>query len=179
VRLLVEAAIIVVAGALVGVAANAASPRPVQLASTVHAAAESGGAMCAIAGAPAAAPAPRIGVEAAKALCDACRAGFADARGASDFAAGHVTNAIHLPPAGHPDERAAIASLRAYPLVVVYDGDYRCALADEVAHRLLREGLPDVRVLEGAWPAWVAAGGAGESGFCPACLAHPHAEGAP
>ena len=175
-RLLAEAAVIVVAGALVGVAANAASPRPVRLASPVHAAAESGTAMCAVAGAPAAKPAPRIRVEEAKSLCDACRAGFADARGAAEFAAGHVTNAIHLPPAGHPGEAAAIAALRAYPLVVVYDGDYACALADEVAHRLLRVGLPDVRVLEGAWPAWVAAGGAGESGFCPACDAHPHAE---
>ncbi len=175
-RLLVEAAVIVVAGALVGVVANAASPRPVPLAATVHAAAESGTAACAIAGAPAAARVPRIRVDAAKSLCDACRAGFADARGAADYAAGHVTNAIHLPPAGHQDEAAAVAALRAYPLVVVYDGDYRCALADEVAHRLIREGLPDVRVLEGAWPAWVAAGGAGESGFCPACHAHTHAE---
>ncbi len=108
-------------------------------------------------------------LEKAKALCDACTAGFVDARTATEFAAGHVTDAVHLPPAGHPGEAAAIAALRAFGRVVVYDGDYRCALADEVAARLRREGLPDVRVLEGAWPAWVAAGGSGESGFCPAC----------
>jgi hypothetical protein len=169
VRLLVEAAVIALAGVLVGVAANAASPRPAPLRATVHAAAESGTSMCAVEGAPAAPRVPRIGVEEAKGLCDACRAGFADARGAAEFASGHVTGAVHLPPAGHPGASAAVAALRDHPLVVVYDGDYRCQLADEVADRLRREGLPDVRVLEGAWPAWVAAGGSGESGFCPAC----------
>jgi 3-mercaptopyruvate sulfurtransferase SseA len=169
VRLLVEAAAIAAAGVLVGFAANAASPRPAALRSHVHAAAESGTAMCAVEGAPAAPRVPRIRVEEAKGLCDACRAGFADARGASEYAAGHVTGAVHLPPAGHPGEAAAVAALRAFPLVVVYDGDYRCQLADEVADRLRREGLRDVRVLEGAWPAWLAAGGSGESGLCPAC----------
>lgn len=164
-----EAALIVAAGALLGLAGNAASPRPAALALPVHSAAESGTGMCALSGAAPAARAPRIQVDEAKGLCDACKAGFADARGASEFAAGHVTGAVHLPPAGHPDEAAVIAALRAYPLVVVYDGDYSCALADEVAQRLAREGLPDVRVLEGAWPAWVAAGGAGTSGFCPSC----------
>lgn len=175
-RLLSEAAAIAVAGTLVGFAVNAASPRPAALGRPAHAAAESGTGMCAVAGGPAAAPVRRIGVDEAKGLCDACRAGFADARGAAEYAAGHVTNAVHLPPAGHPGEASAIAALRAYPLVVVYDGDYSCRLADEVAHRLLREGLPDVRVLDGAWPAWVQAGGAGSSGFCPAC--HDHAEDA-
>jgi 3-mercaptopyruvate sulfurtransferase SseA len=176
-RPLAEAALIVAAGSLLGLAGNAASPRPAALAEAVHAAAESGTGMCAVPGAAPAARAPRIEVEEAKGLCDACKAGFADARGASEFAAGHVTNAVHLPPAGHADEAVAIAALRAYPLVIVYDGDYTCALADEVAQRLAREGLADVRVLEGAWPAWVAAGGAGTSGFCPSC--HDHAEAHP
>jgi rhodanese-related sulfurtransferase len=94
-----------------------------------------------------------------------------DARTATEFAAGHVADAIHLPPAGHPGEAAAVAALRASPRVVVYDGDYRCALADEVAARLRREGLADVAVLEGAWPAWIAAGGPGVSGACAACAA--------
>jgi 3-mercaptopyruvate sulfurtransferase SseA len=61
-------------------------------------------------------------------------------------------------------------------MVVVYDGEYTCALADEVAARLGREGLPDVRVLEGAWPAWTAAGGSDAVGICPSC--HDHGEDA-
>lgn len=168
-RLLAQAAAVALAGGIVGVGANALSPRPAPLGTPVHSAAERGGGLCADPGGAAAARAPRISVAEAKVLCDACTAGFVDARTATEYAAGHVTNAVHLPPAGHPAEAAAIAGLRAYARVVVYDGDYSCALADEVAARLRREGLPDVRVLEGAWPAWVAGGGAGTSGFCPEC----------
>jgi len=176
VHVLRESALILVAGGLLGLGANAASPRPAPLGQPVHSVAEAGAGQCSVSGAAAAAAAPRIHVEEAKTLCDACRAGFVDARTAAEYAAGHVSNAIHLPPVGHPSEAAAVAALRPYPLVVVYDGDYGCALADEVAERLARAGLPDVRVLEGAWPAWVAAGGAGTSGFCPECHVHPHAE---
>jgi 3-mercaptopyruvate sulfurtransferase SseA len=175
VNVLFQAAAVVAAGTLVGLGANAASPRAVPLGTPVHAAAESGAGQCSDPGAAAAPASPRIGAAEAKGLCDACTAGFVDARSASEYAAGHVTNAIHLPPAGHPGERAAVDALRAYPLVVVYDGDYSCALADDVAARLRRAGLRDVRVLEGAWPAWVAAGGSGASGYCPECHAHPHA----
>jgi len=176
VRLLAQATAIALAGGATGLAANALSPRPAPLATPVHSAAERGGGSCADPDAPRASAAPRIAVAEAKALCDACAAGFVDARSATEFAAGHVTDAIHLPPTGHPGEAAAIAALRAYRRVVVYDGEYRCALADEVAARLRREGLPDVSVLEGAWPAWVAAGGPGVSGACAACggAAEPH-----
>lgn len=171
-RLLLDAALLLVAGAVLGLVLNAASPRPAPLATPVHAAAESGGGMCATAGAPAAPKGRRISVEEAKTHCDACTAGFVDARSATEYAAGHVTNAVHLPPAGHPGEAVIIAGLRAYDLVVVYDGEYSCALADEVAARLRREGLPDVRVLEGAWPAWTAAGAPDSAGVCPSCHAH-------
>ena len=105
----------------------------------------------------------------AKGLCTACLAGFVDARGPHEFAHGHIQNAIHLPPVGHPDEAAVVTQLRTYPLVVVYDGDYSCAVADDVALRLRRAGLPDVRVLQGAWPAWVAGQGPSAAGACGAC----------
>jgi rhodanese-related sulfurtransferase len=123
--------------------------------------------------APVSSPPPwkaaRIGVEEAKGLCTACLAGFVDARGPHEFAHGHIANAVHLPAAGHPDEAAVIAQLRTYSLVVVYDGEYSCAVADDVAGRLRRAGLPDVRVLQGAWPAWVAAQGPSAAGICGAC----------
>jgi rhodanese-related sulfurtransferase len=178
VHVLKESALIVLAGGLLGLGANAASPRPVALAQPVHAVAEGGAGACAVPGGAPEPAARRIGVEEAKGLCDACRAGFVDARAASEYAAGHVTGAVHLPPAGHPGEAAEIDALRAFPLVVVYDGDYACEVADEVAARLRRAGLGDVRVLEGAWPAWVAAGGPGASGFCPDCH-DGRAEGSP
>jgi 3-mercaptopyruvate sulfurtransferase SseA len=166
--LLRQATSIALAGAAVGLAANALGPRPVPLGRPVHAAAEASTGACNAAGAERE-PAPRIRVEEAKALCDGCHAAFVDARGPGAYAAGHVTGAIHLPPAGHPESPGAIAALRGAPMVIVYDGDYSCALADEVADRLRREGLPDVRVLEGAWPAWLAANGPGAAGACPTC----------
>jgi rhodanese-related sulfurtransferase len=173
---LAQMAVIAAAGSALGLAANALSPHPAALRQVVLSAAEAGGGSCAMPASetPAvSAPAPwranRIGVEDAKGLCTACLAGFVDARGAHDYAHGHIANAVHLPPAGHPDELSAIAQLRTYPLVVVYDGEYTCAVADDVAGRLRRAGLTDVRVLQGAWPAWVASKGPAEAGICGVC----------
>ena len=171
----VQMALLAAVGGATGFALNALSPHPAPLRQAVLSAAEAGGGSCAMPAAalPASAPAPwrpaRITVDEAKGLCDACLAGFVDARGSHEFAHGHVANAVHLPPAGHPDEAAVVAQLRTYPLVVVYDGDYSCAVADDVAGRLRRAGLPDVRVLQGAWPAWVAAQGPSAAGICGAC----------
>ena len=60
---------------------------------------------------------------------------------------------------------------RAQPRVIVYDRDRDCAAADRVAAQLQALGLPDVRVLTGAWPEWMAKGGPGESGSCTLCTA--------
>ena len=172
----VQMALLAVAGSALGLAANAVSPHGIPLRQPVLSAAESGGGACAMptstspaTSAPPPWKAARIGVEEAKGLCTACLAGFVDARGPHEFAHGHIANAIHLPPAGHPDESAAIAQLRTFPLVVVYDGEYSCAVADDVAGRLRRAGLPDVRVLQGAWPAWVAGKGPSAAGMCGVC----------
>lgn len=171
--MLAQALLLTVGGALLGLGLNAASPRPAALSEPVLPTAEMGsGGQCSVPGAPGETPAPRIDVQAAKGLCEACNAGFVDARSSTEYAEGHIANAVHLPPAGCPCEARAIDPLRAYRTVVVYDGDYSCKLADEVAARLRRAGLQDVRVLEGAWPAWVAAGGPGSSGACTACAEH-------
>jgi rhodanese-related sulfurtransferase len=171
-----QMALLAAMGSALGLAANALSPHPAALGQPVLSAAESGGGACAMptgGQGPVSSPPPwkaaRIGVEEAKGLCTACLAGFVDARGPHEFAHGHIANAVHLPAAGHPDEAAVIAQLRTYSLVVVYDGEYSCAVADDVAGRLRRAGLPDVRVLQGAWPAWVAAQGPSAAGICGAC----------
>jgi rhodanese-related sulfurtransferase len=165
-----HAALVAVAGLGLGLAGNALSPRPAPLGRPVHAAAEGTAGACV--GGPSAAPArsiPRISAGEAAAMCSACTAGFVDARSARDYEAGHVPGAIHLPPVGHPDEAAVLARLAALPAVIVYDDDRSCALAEGVARRLQQHGLREVRVLEGAWPAWVAAGGPGASGACHLC----------
>jgi len=172
----VQMALLAATGSALGLAANAISPHGVPLRQPVLSAAEAGGGACAmpVSAAPVtSAPPPwkpaRIGVEEAKGLCDACIAGFVDARGPHEFAHGHIANAVHLPPIGHPDEAAVVAQLRTYALVVVYDGEYSCAVADDVAVRLRRAGLNDVRVLQGAWPAWVAGKGPASAGMCGVC----------
>ncbi len=164
-KVFVHAGALAAASLAAGLAANALSRHPADLKRPVYAAE---GSACQL-GPPAGEPIPRISFNEAEKLCTACTAAFVDARSASDYAAGHVTNAIHLPPAGHPEEAAALASLAAYRTVVVYDGDAGCRLAESLARRLEARGYPDVRVLSGAWPAWVAAGGPGASGACSLC----------
>src|SRR6267154_2465087 len=136
-----RAGILCVAGALLGIAGNRFTPRPAPLGSRI--------------------------VPAAKPLCIACTAVFVDARSPQEYAAGHVTGALHLAP-GEPVE-PLLASLRAAPTVIVYDRDRQCASANAVAADLLGRGLRDVRVLIGSWPDWLAQGGPGESGNCALC----------
>ena len=111
----------------------------------------------------------RISVEEAKPLCIACTATFVDARSAEEYAAGHVTGALHLAP-GEPIE-PLLPALRAAERVVVYDRDRECSAANQVAARIQAQGVRDVRVLTGAWPEWLARGGPGESGSCGVCEA--------
>lgn len=86
---------------------------------------------------------------------------FVDARPSPAFAGGHVPGAICLP----ADEAAAILgreSVAVGPddLVIAYCEGLRCERSEALA-RLLREhlGCRSVRVLEGGWPQWLAAGG--------------------
>jgi 3-mercaptopyruvate sulfurtransferase SseA len=166
VRLLAHAAALAAAGSLTGIAANGLSPRPARLAEPVRSAAEQAGA-CKLPGATSLVP--RISVAEAAPLCAACAAAFVDARGAGEFAAGHASGALHLPPGEVPLE--TLFQLERFRTVVVYDDDPASGHADEVAAALAARGLGGVRVLDGAWPAWIAAGGPGESGACASCAA--------
>jgi len=177
-----HAVLITVAGLAVGLGSNAVSPHPVPLGRAVHAAAESADASCSGNALPQG-EVPRIAVKDATAMCTACSAAFVDARSAREYEAGHIVNALHLPPMGHPDEAAVLRDLGQHASGVVYDGETSCRLAEGVARRLIAMGLQDVRVLDGAWPAWVEAGGPGAAGTCGVC-AHaghdePNAESAP
>jgi 3-mercaptopyruvate sulfurtransferase SseA len=158
-----QAALLSLLGAALGIVGNRFTPRPAPLGARVVASADQPGAVCEDPRASIA----RISVEAAKPLCVACTAVFVDARSPQEYGAGHVTGALHLAP-GQPVERL-LASLRAAPTVIVYDRDRECAAASAVAAGLLAQGFKDVRVLTGAWPDWLAQGGPGESGNCALC----------
>lgn len=163
--LLLRATLLCLSGALLGIGANAVTPRPAPLGARVVPSAEQPGAVCQDPRASVA----RIPVEEAKPLCLACAAAFVDARSAEEYAAGHVTGAVHLAP-GEPAD-PVLPALRASPTVIVYDRDRDCAAADQVATLLQGHGIRDVRVLTGAWPEWLAGGGPGESGTCSLCAA--------
>jgi rhodanese-related sulfurtransferase len=170
-KLLLQMLGIAAAGVLLGLGLNALSPHPADLRTPVYSAAESGGSACTAPhdGPQAATGFQSISCSDATSMCTSCNAGFVDARPAAEFAAGHVPGSFHLPPHAHGDEAEVIAKLRAYPTVVVYDSGMACNLADAVATHLKSEGLKDVRILQGAWPAWESAGGPAESGACLAC----------
>jgi len=161
----IRAAVIAVAGAFVGIAANFFSPRPAALGRAVLPNADTAGVACQDPGAAAG----RVSVQEAKALCIACTAAFVDARSAQEYASGHVTGALHLRP-GDPIE-PLLPRLSAAPTVIVYDRDRECAAAGRTAAALKAKGLRDVRILTGAWSDWLAAGGPGESGTCADCTA--------
>src|SRR5438128_3354657 len=127
--LLPRALSLCVVGAALGVAANALSPRPAPLGKPVVPA-ELPGAACQDPGASIA----RISVQEAKPLCVACAAAFVDARSAEEYAAGHITGAVHLGPGEPPDP--LLPALRAAPMVVVYDRDRDCAAANRIAAEL-------------------------------------------
>ena len=154
------------AGTLVGLGANALSPRPAPLGQAVQPASEASPGACAVDD-PTAASVPRITVEQAAPLCVDCKAAFVDARTEEEFQAGHVSGALHLPPGDIPP--GTLENLKKYETTIVYDDDEACILAEAVAMGLREMGLRDVRVLTGAWPAWAAAGAPGSSGPCGVC----------
>jgi 3-mercaptopyruvate sulfurtransferase SseA len=163
--IVLRAGLLCLAGALLGLAGNALTPRPAPLGKAVVASADQPGATCQDPNASVA----RISVNEAMPLCISCAAAFVDARSAQEYAAGHVTGAIHLAPGEAVDP--LLPRLQAFPAVVVYDRDRDCAAADHVATALLARGVRNVRVLTGAWPGWLAGGGPGESGTCSVCTA--------
>src|SRR5215468_10140464 len=136
------------AGGAVGIVGNSLTPHPAPLGARVLPTAEQPGAACDDAHASIA----RISVEEAKPLCVACTAAFIDARSAPEYAAGHVTGALHLSP-GEAIE-PLLPTLRGAPLVIVYDRDRECSAANKVAAQIQAQGVRDVRVLTGAWPEW-------------------------
>lgn len=165
---LVQAALIAVAGAVLGLGMNAVRAGGIGLSRPVLAGAgEDPGATCEAP--PVGSPIVDIGVAEAIALRGQ-GALFVDARPPGSFASGHVEGALHLPARGDaPDAEQVVGRLRNAPSVVVYDEDGSCAQARHLAAWLRDRGLPDVRVMVGGFPEWQDHGNPAQSGACEAC----------
>lgn len=102
--------------------------------------------------------------------------------GREQYLAGHIPGAVFIdvelelsrhgePDEGRhplPDDAALAAAARRWGIrtgapVVIYD-DHRMLAASRAWWALRRAGLSDVRVLDGGWPAWRAAGGEAATG---------------
>ena len=151
--MLTRALALVVFGALLGLALNAARPGGVPL-SGFHAP-----AACAAGEAPA-----EIGLAEAAALCGAPGVIIADARPAAAFAQGHIAGAVHL--ACKESDPASMQSVLRAQTVLVYGDSTEDARA--VAFNLPGHGAR-VAVLKGGFAAWNAAGLACASGPCAEC----------
>ena len=166
---LFQCTVIVGAGAAIGFLLNGLHARALTMSVPIYAVAETGTGACS---SPVATT--RISPAAAAGLCSDCNVSFVDARPASAFAQGHVAGAVHLPPAGHQDERRRMSELAQKKTVVVYDDLSACNLAESVGQRLRQSGVADVRVLEGGWSGWQARGQPAASGACEICAEHSH-----
>ena len=118
-------------------------------------------------------PVPPVGITKPISVTEARSEGaavFVDVRSAEEYAAGHVAGALSLPYSilrmmpedqggGYTDEE--LAPLKAVCTVLLYDAGDGSA---ETSHSLLRDRLPVLRVLEGGFQAWRAAGGPLQTG---------------
>ena len=157
---------LLLAGAALGLAVNAARPDGVRF--TKFAPPNSCGAEAASsAGAPVGVLRPTDAV----ALCSDADTLLADVRPPAEFAEGHVTGAIHLPcTSSGTAASAAIDRLAGRHTLIVYgDGTEDARLVAEELRR--RAGRADLRILviEGGFAAWNRAGLACSSGPCPEC----------
>ena len=158
----IRAIVLVVAGAALGFAANAARPHGLRIAAFAAPVECSGG--------EAGAPSPTVMSPAeASSLCGQPSVVIADTRPANAFAEGHVAGAVHLPcDAGGKTADDALAHFSHAQTIVVYG--VSTADARPVADTLQRRH-PDVRVavLDGGFAAWSQAGLACASGPCDEC----------
>ena len=157
-----RATVLVVAGAALGFAANAARPHGLRIAAfapPVECTGAEGGA-----------PSPTLmSPSEAASLCGQPSVVIADTRPANAFAEGHVAGAVHLPcDADGKSAGDALAHFSRAQTIVVYGAstDDARPVADSLQRR-----HPDVKValLDGGFAAWSSAGLACASGPCDEC----------
>ncbi|MGD1020335.1 MAG: rhodanese-like domain-containing protein [Verrucomicrobiia bacterium] len=143
-RTLQQALVIVVAGAALGLAANALSPRRIPFLTP-----------------PKAPPQDRdtVSLEEAKALWGSGTAFFLDARATADYHAGHIAGALSLPIEEFDDHYPQIQPvLTPDSAIIVYCDGQDCDLSHRLMNRLRELGYHNARLLVNGWTTWHTAG---------------------
>ena len=143
-RTIQRALVIVFGGAVLGLAANALSPRRIPFIT------------------PPKAP-PQIQdtvtLEEAKKLWSGGSAFFLDARSPADYAAGHIAGALNLPVEEFDEYYPSIARVLAPDsVIVVYCDGLDCDLSHHLMVKLRELGCRHVRLIVNGWTVWHTAG---------------------
>lgn len=143
-RTLQRALAIVLAGAVLGLAANAISPRRIPYLTPP--------------------PAPiraqdTVTLQEAEELWKGGSAFFLDARAPVDYAAGHIAGAVNVPVEEFDDHYQQIAGmLTPDAIVVAYCDGLECDLSHRLMIILRERGYHNVRLLVNGWTTWRTAG---------------------
>ncbi len=152
-RTLQRALVIVLAGAVLGLAANAVSPRRIPYVTP-----------------PKAAPQAQdtVAFQQAQELWAGGSAFFLDAREPADYAAGHIAGALSLP-IEEFDDRFPLVERMLTPdaTIITYCDGEDCDLSSRLTVRLRELGYHNVRHLVNGWSAWRRAGLATHTGSQP------------
>lgn len=143
-RSIQRALVIVFAGAGLGLAANAVSPRRIPYITP-----------------PKAAPQAQdtVTLPEAQELWSSGSAFFLDAREPADYAAGHIAGALSLPIEEFNDRFSPVASiLTPDATIITYCDGMDCELSNRLMVRLRELGYHNVRHLVNGWTAWRTAG---------------------
>lgn len=156
VQLLAGGVAVIVVATLIGVAHNAVRSTPLELVPNLEASEPTGGVEDAAERRLSQGP---ISVEGMKQIVEEGLTFVVDARGASDYARGHIPGAISMP---YEDLASRLPTLLAdlppdQPVVCYCTGP-DCDLGELLATELRIMGYQDVRVFVGGWEHWTEAG---------------------
>ena len=139
-----RALVIVMAGAALGLAANAISPRRIPLLTPPKAPPQAS---------------DTVALEEAKAMWGSGTVFFLDARATADYQAGHIAGALSLPIEEFDAHYPPIQPMLTPDLrIVVYCDGQECDLSHRLMDRLRELGYHNVRVLTNGWTSWHTAG---------------------
>lgn len=143
-RMIQRALLVTITGALLGLTANAVSPRRIPYITPPKVEAP---------------PSDYIPLDDAKRLWARGDVFFLDARAAADYALGHIGNAFNLPVANFEEHYPQIAGMfTPETSIIVYCDGMECDLSHDLTKRLRQIGYKNVHILQNGWTVWQKAG---------------------